>query len=85
MTTPKANFDSPWKEALARYLSEAFALFFPEAHAAIDWKLAFAIGASRCPLADREHPLELWLNTEGAEHRGVNYVRQNMLHFGYAD
>ncbi|HEY8741603.1 MAG TPA: transposase, partial [Chloroflexota bacterium] len=36
-TTPAADYDSPWKEALARYLPEAFALFFPEAHAEIDW------------------------------------------------
>jgi hypothetical protein len=36
-TTPPADYDSPWKEALAHYLPDAFALFFPAAHAAIDW------------------------------------------------
>ncbi len=36
-TTPVTDYDSPWKEALARYLPDAFELFFPEAYAAIDW------------------------------------------------
>jgi hypothetical protein len=36
-TTPTADYDSPWKEALARYLPDAFALFFPEVHAQVDW------------------------------------------------
>ena len=36
-TTPTADYDSPWKEALARYLPDAFALFFPAVHAEIDW------------------------------------------------
>ena len=29
--------DSPWKEALERYLSSFLALYFPAVHAAIDW------------------------------------------------
>ncbi|MFI5268890.1 MAG: hypothetical protein ACHQ7M_16055 [Chloroflexota bacterium] len=28
--TPVADYDSPWKEALAHYLPEAFALCLPE-------------------------------------------------------
>ena len=37
-TTPIADYDSPWKEALARYLPDAFALFFPEVHTQIAWE-----------------------------------------------
>src|SRR5262245_34874485 len=29
--------DSPWKEALDRYFERCMALFFPQAHADIDW------------------------------------------------
>jgi len=29
--------DSPWKEALERYLPSFLALYFPAVHAAIDW------------------------------------------------
>ena len=29
--------DSPWKEALERYLPSLLALYFPAVHAAIDW------------------------------------------------
>ncbi len=36
------DFDSPWKEALGKYLEDFFALFFPEAHADIDWARGFA-------------------------------------------
>ena len=31
------DFDSPWKEALERFLEPFFAFFLPEAHADIDW------------------------------------------------
>ena len=31
------DYDSPWKEALERYLPDFLALLFPEAHAGIDW------------------------------------------------
>jgi hypothetical protein len=33
------DYDSPWKEALERYFEEFTALFFPQAHAEIDWSL----------------------------------------------
>ncbi len=36
-TTPAADYDSPWKEALAKYLPDAFALFFPDVATQIDW------------------------------------------------
>jgi len=36
-TTPPADYDSPWKEALVRYLPHFLALFFPDVHAQIDW------------------------------------------------
>jgi hypothetical protein len=34
---PATDFDSPWKEALDRYFEQCLALFFPQAHADIDW------------------------------------------------
>ena len=37
MSTPSIDADSPWKEALERYLQPCLALFLPEAEAAIDW------------------------------------------------
>jgi hypothetical protein len=35
------DFDSPWKEALEQALPEFLALFFPEAHADIDWSRGY--------------------------------------------
>jgi hypothetical protein len=37
MTTPYDDYDSPWKLALEEYFEEFKALFFPTAHADIDW------------------------------------------------
>jgi len=37
MTSPQMDYDSPWKEALERFFEPFMALFFPAAHAAIDW------------------------------------------------
>jgi len=37
MAKARTDADSPWKEALERYLRECLALFLPEAHADIDW------------------------------------------------
>jgi hypothetical protein len=42
-TTPAADYDSPWKEALARYLPDAFALFFPAFHAQVDWRRGYVL------------------------------------------
>lgn len=42
MTTP-ADYDSPWKEALARYLPDALALFFPDVYAQIDWSRGYIL------------------------------------------
>jgi hypothetical protein len=39
MTQPN-EYDSPWKEALERYLESFFALFFPTTHVEIDWAIA---------------------------------------------
>jgi len=36
-TTPRTDYDSPWKEALEEYLADALALLFPHIHAEIDW------------------------------------------------
>ena len=35
------DFDSPWKEALEHALPNFLALFFPEAHAGIDWNRGY--------------------------------------------
>lgn len=32
------DFDTPWKDALTRYLPEFMQFYFPDAHAAIDWR-----------------------------------------------
>ena len=37
MSSQTDDYDSPWKEVLERYFAEFMALFFPSAHAAIDW------------------------------------------------
>jgi len=42
LNTPAIDFDSPWKEALEEYLEGFFALFFPQAHAEIDWTRPYA-------------------------------------------
>jgi hypothetical protein len=34
---PRPDYDSPWKEALDRYLEPCLAFFFPRVHADIDW------------------------------------------------
>jgi hypothetical protein len=36
-TGPPEDYDSPWKEALERYFEPFLLLFFPPAHAGIDW------------------------------------------------
>jgi len=36
-----SEFDSPWKEALDRFLPLFLAFFFPEVHAAIDWSRGY--------------------------------------------
>ena len=38
---PNDDYDSPWKEALERYLPDFLALLFPEAHAGIDWSQGY--------------------------------------------
>lgn len=37
MNEPQADYDNPWKEALEQYFEAFLALFFPDAHAVIDW------------------------------------------------
>ncbi len=36
-----SEFDSPWKEALDRFLPTFLAFFFPDVHAAIDWSQGY--------------------------------------------
>src|SRR5579875_3848092 len=38
---PADDYDSPWKEALAHYLPDALALFFPDVYAQIDWSRGY--------------------------------------------
>ena len=37
MNEPQADYDNPWKEALAQYFEAFLALFFPDAHTVINW------------------------------------------------
>jgi len=37
MEQPPSDFDGAWKYALEQYFAPFLALFFPEAHAAINW------------------------------------------------
>lgn len=37
LNEPQADYDSPWKEALEQYFESFLMLFFPAAHAIIDW------------------------------------------------
>jgi hypothetical protein len=37
LNEPQADYDNPWKEALEQYFEAFLALFFPDAHAVIDW------------------------------------------------
>jgi hypothetical protein len=37
LNEPQADYDNPWKEALEQYFEAFSALFFPDAHAVIDW------------------------------------------------
>ena len=43
MARIRRNFDSPWKEALARFLPDCLALFWPQAHAGIDWSRGYEL------------------------------------------
>ena len=42
MTADRDDYDSPWKDAVERYLPEFMAFFFPVAHASIDWSKGYA-------------------------------------------
>jgi len=38
---PHDDYDTPWKEALERYLPDFLALLFPDVHAGIDWSRGY--------------------------------------------
>jgi len=40
-TDTQDDYDSPWKEALERYLPDFLALLFPQAYAGIDWSKGY--------------------------------------------
>jgi hypothetical protein len=42
-TAPAADYDSPWKVALALYLPDAFALFLPQVYAQIEWARGYTL------------------------------------------
>lgn len=37
MRVERADYDSPWKEALEEYFEQFMAFFFPQAHEDIEW------------------------------------------------
>jgi hypothetical protein len=37
-SSPPANYDASWKEALERYFKQFLAFFFPQIHAEVDWQ-----------------------------------------------
>jgi hypothetical protein len=39
--TPQTEYDSPWKQMLQLYFQDFMLLFFPQAHAQIDWSRGF--------------------------------------------
>lgn len=39
---PKADDDTPWKEAIDAFFAPFMALFFPAVHALIDWEQPYA-------------------------------------------
>jgi hypothetical protein len=41
--TPRADYDSPWKQALAEYFEAFLLMFFPQVHAEIDWSRGYEI------------------------------------------
>ena len=41
MTTPRSDFDSPWKQALEAYFTDFLCFFFPDIHADIDWSRGY--------------------------------------------
>ncbi|MEI8397174.1 MAG: hypothetical protein WCF85_20815, partial [Rhodospirillaceae bacterium] len=42
MPSDRDDYDSPWKDAVERYLPEFIGFFFPAAYAAIDWTQGYA-------------------------------------------
>ena len=41
MSEQRADYDSPWKEALERYFEPFMAFFFPQAHRDIEWSRGY--------------------------------------------
>jgi len=39
VNTPRADYDSPWKEAIERFFPDFLAFFFPLIHEAVDWTI----------------------------------------------
>ena len=37
MNEPNANYDEPWKEAIAVYFQPFLSFFFPQVHDLVDW------------------------------------------------
>jgi hypothetical protein len=47
LNEPQSDYDSPWKEALEQYFEAFLALFFPDAHAVIDWMMVLPAGLTQ--------------------------------------
>ncbi|MGB7414175.1 MAG: hypothetical protein WA902_08195 [Thermosynechococcaceae cyanobacterium] len=41
MTDERADYDSPWKQAIENYFSDFLVFFFPDIHADIDWEKGY--------------------------------------------
>ena len=66
-----ADCDSPWKEALSAYFQPFLALFFPDAHAEIDWsrgcqpldqELRQVVREGELGRRRVDHLVKVWLN-----------------------
>jgi len=65
------DYDSPWKEALSVYFQPFLAMFYPEAHAEIDWSRGYESleqelrqTVHKAELGQRrvDHLAKVWLN-----------------------
>ena len=43
MEQPPSDYDGAWKYALEQYFEPFLAFFFPDVHAAIDWRRPVAV------------------------------------------
>ena len=70
--TDSDDYDSPWKEALGVYFQPFLGLFFPAAHAEIDWRRGYqsldqelrqVVRAAKLGKRRVDHLVKVWLNS----------------------